>query len=45
LTQETLVAAEESDPEQFDTNSLIDPVNVLDKLPKNLYDNMVIFFD
>lgn len=44
MTQETLVGEESGEVEQFDTSSLIEPVNVLDKLPKDIYDNMVSFF-
>ena len=45
MTQETLVEGGDGDVEQFDPTSLIDPVNVLEKLPKDLYDNMVGFLE
>lgn len=44
MTQETLVGEESGEIEPFDSNMLIEPVNVLDKLSKNLYDNMVRVF-
>ncbi len=42
MTQETLVGDDNAE-EQFDPNSLIEPVNVLDKLPKDLYENLVSY--
>jgi site-specific recombinase XerD len=42
MTQETLVGGEENaESEAFDPISLIEPVNVMDKLPKHLYENLV----
>lgn len=43
MTQETLVGEESGEVERFDPSSLIEPVNILDKMPKDLYDNMVYF--
>jgi hypothetical protein len=40
MTAETLVAYE---TETIDPLSFIDPVNVLDKIPKDFYDNLVCF--
>jgi hypothetical protein len=39
-TEETLVLDE---PDTVDPLSFIDPVNVLDKLPKNFYEDMVFY--
>lgn len=41
MTQETLVGEDNAQVDEFDPNSLIEPVNVLEKLPKDLYDNLV----
>ena len=42
MTAETLVAPAEM--ETIDPMSLVDPVNVLDKIPKDFYDNLVYFY-
>lgn len=39
MTEETLVVVEEDEP--VDPTSFFDPVNILDKLPKNFYDDLV----
>jgi hypothetical protein len=41
MTEETLVVDNEMEEEATSKLDLFDPVNILDKLPKNFYDDLV----